>query len=233
MEGLKVSDANLIVNVHPSKSTKVSQAVLRELSSLLFKFSETLEGVVLAYDVQIQDDLAKILPALHPYFGVSLKAKLLLFAPKPNMLLEGKVVKLTQTSIHVIVLGFSSAVITDEDIRKEFKYKTKDGKELYASRYHMRHVIKVGTMIRFLVKSFDEELLHISGSLVPTNTGSVRWLAKHMEDDPLIDRSTKKREESGGETVIQEHYTVGGEAYSWHSDHQIKKSKKRKIKEES
>jgi len=37
---------------------------------------------------------------------------------------EGKVVKLTQTSIHVIVLGFSSAVITDEDVRKEFKYKT-------------------------------------------------------------------------------------------------------------
>jgi hypothetical protein len=52
-----------------------------------YRFSETLEGVVLAYDVQIQDDLAKILPALHPYFGVSLKAKLLLFAPKPNMLL--------------------------------------------------------------------------------------------------------------------------------------------------
>jgi hypothetical protein len=40
---------------------------------------------------------------------------------------EGKVGKLTQTSIHVIVLGFSSAVITDEDIRKEFKYKTVSG----------------------------------------------------------------------------------------------------------
>lgn len=27
-------------------------------------------------------------------------------------------------SIHVIVLGFSSAVIVDEDIRDEFKYKS-------------------------------------------------------------------------------------------------------------
>ena len=36
---------------------------------------------------------------------------------------EGKVVKLTQTSIHVIVLGFSSAIISDEDIREEFNYK--------------------------------------------------------------------------------------------------------------
>jgi hypothetical protein len=46
-------------------------------------------------------------------------------------------------------------------------------------------------------------------------------------------RSTEKRVESEGETVIQVHYTVGGEAYSWHSDHQIKKSKKCKIKRES
>lgn len=36
---------------------------------------------------------------------------------------EGKVVKLTQESIHVIVLGFSSAIIIDEDIRDEFYYK--------------------------------------------------------------------------------------------------------------
>lgn len=36
---------------------------------------------------------------------------------------EGKVVKLAQESIHVIVLGFSSAVIIEEEIRGEFKYK--------------------------------------------------------------------------------------------------------------
>ncbi|KAB1228310.1 putative DNA-directed RNA polymerase I subunit RPA43 [Morella rubra] len=188
MEGLKVSDADLAVYVQPSKNTKVPQAVLRELSSLLFKFNEAFGGVVLAYDVQIQDKVAKILPGLHPYFSVRLKAKLLLFAPKPKMLLEGKVVRLTETSIHVIVLGFSSAVITDEDIREELKYKMKHSKELYASRSHKHHVIKVGTMIRFLVKSFDEEILHISGSLVPPNTGSICWLAKNMEDVSLRDR---------------------------------------------
>lgn len=233
MEGLKVSDANLVVYLPPSKNTKVPQAVLRELSSLLFKFNETFDGVVLAYDVQIQDKNAKILPGLHPYFGVKLKAKLLLFSPKPNMLLEGKVVKLTQTSIHVIVLGFSSAIISDEDIREEFKYKTKHDEELYVSRSHKRHVIKVGTMIRFLVKSFDEEILHISGSLVPAHTGSIRWLDKHLEDVSQTDRSTKRRKESEGESVIQDHGTVSGEAYSLNNDYEIKKSKKRRIREEA
>lgn len=37
---------------------------------------------------------------------------------------EGKVVKLTHESIHVVVLGFASAVITEKDIRKEFVYRT-------------------------------------------------------------------------------------------------------------
>ncbi|KAL4650145.1 hypothetical protein ACB092_01G065600 [Castanea dentata] len=224
MEGLKVSDANLVVYVHPSKSNKVPQAVLRELSSLLFRFNESFDGVVLAYDVQIQDKIAKILPGFHPYFGVKLKAKLLLFAPKPNMLLEGKVVKLTERSIHVIVLGFSSAIITGEDIREDFNHKIKHGDELFASRSQKRHLIKVGTMIRFLVKSFDEERLHISGSLLPANTGSIRWLARHSEDFSVSDRGTRKRSESEGELV-------GGETYSLNNDHQIKKSKKHRIRE--
>lgn len=45
------------------------------------------DGVVLAYDVEVADKISRILPGIHPYFGVKLKAKLLLFSPKPNMLL--------------------------------------------------------------------------------------------------------------------------------------------------
>ncbi|XLS93254.1 hypothetical protein HN51_069262, partial [Arachis hypogaea] len=88
-----------------------------------------------------------------PYFGVPLSVDLLLFSPKPDMLLEGKVVKLSQESIHVVVLGFSSAIVIEKDIREEFVYKTKHEQDVYASKSHKRHVIKVGTMIRFSVKS--------------------------------------------------------------------------------
>ncbi|KAL9449057.1 hypothetical protein AB3S75_011065 [Citrus x aurantiifolia] len=231
MEGLKVSDADMEVYLHPSKSKKVSQAILRELSSLLFKFNEIFEGVLLAYDVNILDKNGKILFGIHPYFGVKLKAKLLLFSPKPNMLVEGKVVRLTQASIHVIVLGFSSAIITDQDIREEFNYTTKYGEEVFASRSHKRHVIKVGTMIRFLVKSFDEEILHISGSLIPAHTGSIRWLDKKSKNVCLADSSTTKRREVEGKSEMQDNETVGAAVSSVSNDHQIKKSKKRRFAE--
>lgn len=224
MEGLKVSDANIVVYIHPSMSTKVSQAVLRELSSQLFKFSETFDGVVLAYDVNTCTKLAKILPGVHPYFGVRLEAKLLLFHPKPDMLLEGKVVKVTPHSIHVIVLGFSSAVIAEEDIREEFKYKIRHGEEVFASKSHKRHRIKVGTVLRFIVKSFDEEILHMSGSLLPAHTGSVLWLSKNTSQ---ID-SPEKRKEIEGKLEEQEHdgLIADTERLVVNSNHKHKRSKR-------
>ncbi|KAJ6920832.1 DNA-directed RNA polymerase I subunit RPA43 isoform X1 [Populus alba x Populus x berolinensis] len=225
MEGLSKSDANLIVYVHPSQSKNVDKAILRELSSLLFKYSQAFDGVVLAYSVDPQDKCARILSGVHPYFGVRLRANLLIFSPKPKMLLEGKVVKITRESIHCIVLGFSSAIITDENIRNELKYKAKHGEGAYVSRYHKRHVIKVGAVIRFEVKSLDEEILHISGSLIPANTGSVHWLDKYFVDAATDSNKETKTEE---EMEMQEQITVGGETLSFVNDHEIKKSKKRR-----
>ena len=89
----------LTAYIHPSKTNQVSQPILRQLSSLLFKsapyhffqtssfpaphriltsssfplhcrFSEIFHGVVLAYDLNSLHTCAKILPGVHPYFGV-------------------------------------------------------------------------------------------------------------------------------------------------------------------
>ncbi|ONH92666.1 hypothetical protein PRUPE_8G188100 [Prunus persica] len=199
MDGLNVSDVNLQVQLHPSRSNNVRKAVLRELSSLLLRFNEKFQGVVLAYEFNI-DKVPDILP-------------------------KGKVVKVRQESIHVIILGFSSAIITDKDIREEFQYKTKHGKDLFVSRSHKRHVIKAGTMIRLLVKSVDEETLCISGSLLPAHTGSILWLDKHVENVSLTDGSNKRRRGNEEESVMQEPSRTSAEAYSI-VDHYIKKSKK-------
>ncbi|GAB2220956.1 hypothetical protein Droror1_Dr00012116, partial [Drosera rotundifolia] len=64
----------------------------------------------------------------------------------------GKVVKLAPESLHIIVLGFSACVISEEDIREELKYKIKHDHEVFRSRYHKKHVIWVGSVICFLVK---------------------------------------------------------------------------------
>ncbi|XP_050220495.1 uncharacterized protein LOC126670722 isoform X2 [Mercurialis annua] len=226
MEGIRTGEADLVVYVHPSQSRNINQAVLRQLSSMLLKFSEIFDGVVLAYEVKFQDKLAKIITGVHPYCGVRLKAELLLFSPKPDMLLEGKVVKVTQEFINVIVLGFSSAVISAEDIRDEFRHRIrKHGEGLYFSKYHKQHMIKVGTSILFTVKSLDEDMLHISGSLIAAHTGSKSWLDEEKRNTKI---GNKKRTQPNGEIEMQGHET----AYSIDDNRAIKKSKKHKNAED-
>ncbi|EPS66698.1 hypothetical protein M569_08078, partial [Genlisea aurea] len=180
MESLEQCEASLVVYLHPSKAKSVHEAILGELSSMLFTYNDTLEGVVLAYDPIFSDDLARILPGVEPYFGVRLRAKLLLFHPVPDMVLEGKVVKISRSSVSVEILGFAWGSIAEGDIRDDLKLKSKK-KRIIVSRSHKKHKIKVGTMIRFIVKSFDEEMLHVTGSLLADSTGSAKWLDKNTD----------------------------------------------------
>ncbi|CDP07419.1 unnamed protein product [Coffea canephora] len=230
MEGLKLAAAKLVVYLHPSKAKNVADAIHGEISSLLFKFNETFDGVLLAYDTDFPSNLAKILPGVHPYFGVRLETKLLLFHPKPDMVLEGEVVRLSEQSIHVVILGFSAAAIMAEDIREEFKFKAKPGKEVFRSTIHKKHRIKIGTIIRFVVKSFDEEILHVSGSLLPAHTGCVKWLERHLEEWSQSDSTIKKRRANEQNREISEPDKAAndGETFAVNTESPNKKSKRRK-----
>lgn len=81
--------------------------MLREICVSFCRFNETFDGVVLAYEPREPSNLAKILPGIHPYLGVKLKAKLLLFHPKPNMLIGSLLLMLCSAllsaQVHVIV----------------------------------------------------------------------------------------------------------------------------------
>ncbi|KAL2892611.1 DNA-directed RNA polymerase I subunit RPA43 [Bienertia sinuspersici] len=88
MDTLKISKANLVFYLHPSKTNSVLASIRQELSTQLFKYVEILEGVLLAFEVvDIPSKHGKILSGLHPYVAVRLKADLLLFAPKPDTFL--------------------------------------------------------------------------------------------------------------------------------------------------
>ncbi|XP_022871851.1 uncharacterized protein LOC111390948 isoform X6 [Olea europaea var. sylvestris] len=46
-----------------------------------------------------------------------------------------------------------------------------------------------------LLFTFDEEILHISGSLVTANTGCARWLDTNLEEWSQADSTTRKRKD--------------------------------------
>ncbi|KAL6643942.1 hypothetical protein ACP70R_018708 [Stipagrostis hirtigluma subsp. patula] len=210
MEALREAEAKLTVYVHPSNAAGVRSAVSRQLSALLFSYEDRFDGVLLAHQLIFQGDndkaddkgdndkadakgdkadvkgdkakilKAKILNGLVPYFGVPVRANLLLFSPQPDMILEGKVEMLGKESIHAVVLGIFSAAIMSDDIREKFKFRRTDDGGKFVSRSDKKHVIKRGFMIRFSVKRVDTEMnCHITGSLIPPHTGSMHWLSIH------------------------------------------------------
>ncbi|KAL3685482.1 hypothetical protein R1sor_003504 [Riccia sorocarpa] len=153
MEGLAVVHANIGVFVHPSRAANVKQGVHEILNSLLLKYNEEFDGVVLAYlKSKILDKSARILAGLTPYFHVNLTAKLLIFSPSPGMLIEGKVNKVEKDYIGVVVLGLFNAAIGVSDIREDLYYNESPNGREWVSESDERHSVKLGSIIRFSVK---------------------------------------------------------------------------------
>uniref|UniRef100_A0A0E0DXM9 DNA-directed RNA polymerase subunit n=1 Tax=Oryza meridionalis TaxID=40149 RepID=A0A0E0DXM9_9ORYZ len=193
MDALREAEAKLTVYVHPSNAADVRRAVARQLSSLLFSYKDRFDGVLLAHEATVESEQGKILNGLVPYFGVPVHANLLLYSPKPDMMLEGKVEMLGKESIHAIVLGVFSAAIMSDDIHEKFKFKRKKYGGKFASRSDKQHVIKKGSMIRFSVKRVDAEMnCHVTGSLIPPHTGSMLWLSVH-DDEYALEINSRKR----------------------------------------
>ncbi|GKU90073.1 hypothetical protein SLEP1_g4118 [Rubroshorea leprosula] len=136
-EGLNVAEANLTVCIHPLKCNRISEGILRELSTLLFMFNEFSDGVLLAYGVNVLDKNEK-----NSFRGSSL-----------------------------------------------FWCETKGRSHTFLSKARC-------------AVSFDEETLHIFGSLMPAHTGGIHWLDRNSKDVSVLD-STKKRKDEDGQ--IPEH----------------------------
>ncbi|TVU45596.1 hypothetical protein EJB05_05086 [Eragrostis curvula] len=238
MEGLRKSEADMMVYVHPSNAADVGRAVARQLSSLLFSYEDCFDGVLLSHEFTIgvtndkkgkeentgKDDnrgtegnmdnqkniKAKTLNGLVPYLAVPVQASLLLFSPQPNMMLEGTVEMLGKESIHAIVLGVFSAAIMLDDIHEKFKFKRKGDGGSFVSRSDKHHVIKKGSVIRFSVKRVDTDMnCHITGSLIPPHTGSMLWLSLHDDEYASGINSDKRRSRDTNIKVEQDEQEYG------------------------
>ncbi|BFI32609.1 DNA-directed RNA polymerase I subunit RPA43 [Marchantia polymorpha subsp. ruderalis] len=200
MEGMTVVHAKIGVFLHPSRAANVRQGVHEILNSLLLKFNEEFDGVVLGYlKPKIIGQSARILAGLTPYFHVNLTAKLLIFSPSPGMLIEGKVNKIEKDYIGVVVLGLFNAAIGVSDIREDLYYDENPQGRAWVSESDERHSIRLGSTIRFAVKSLQEteHIIDLCGSLADPKTGCVNWIElpsltprKKSKSKSAEDRST-------------------------------------------
>ncbi|KAG0604519.1 hypothetical protein M758_10G177500 [Ceratodon purpureus] len=239
MEGLREKKMKMVVLLHPSRASNVQQGVREILNSLLVRFNEHFDGSVLAHsDTKIQGRTAAILEGLSPYFCVRLTTTLLLFTPKVGFFVEGKVNKVEEDYLGVVVLGLFNAAIGSSDIRSELVYcEGEDGTKVWMNESDDRHCIQIGSLIRFSVKSVqeNEEIVDLTGALLAPQTGCVKYLALESKDRVKVEnthrisdngekRSKHKESRNAEESIVASEGT---------NEHTPKKKKKRKDKNET
>ena len=177
----------LQIELHPSKLHDVQAGVLQHLSSLLFKYQDDLEGIVMAWDKGVQVMKKGAAATIHPYFPlvhVEVKTNMLLFKPKSGSMLVGKVIKVANDFIGLLVLGLFNASIPSDQIRSEFKYD--HSQSAWISKKRPEHRLQVGTEVKFkVVKLMSESsIFGIVGSLEDKrSTGRVEYAAASSQEE--------------------------------------------------
>ena len=220
----------LRIELHPSKLNDIHAGVLSHLNSLLFKYQDDLEGIVMAWDkeVKVQKTAAA---SIHPYFPlvhIEVKTNMLLFKPKMGSMLVGKVIKVANDFIGILVLGLFNASIPADQIRGEFKYTS--SQSAWISKKRPEHRLEVGCEVKFKVSKLlsDSSIFGILGSLEDKrSTGNMAFIkessSRESAEEPEELKEKKKDKKRQAQDDDEETAKDRGE--------QKKKKKKKAAKE--
>lgn len=187
----------LRIELHPSKLNDIHAGVLSHLNSLLFKYQDDLEGILMAWDkgVKVQKTAAA---SIHPYFPlvhIEVKTNMLLFKPKVGSMLVGKVIKVANDFIGIHVLGLFNASIPADQIRGEFKYTS--SQSAWISKKRPEHRLEVGCEVKFKVSKLlsDSSIFGILGSLEDKrSTGNMAFIKESSSRERAEELKEKKKD---------------------------------------
>lgn len=172
MEGLERLRTKFTVDLHPSKLASATEGVRAHLASLLLRWNEDLEGVLLAFrNERVLTQAATI----HPYFPfvrLEVAAEVTVFRPRPGMRLVGTVNKVGADYVGLLVLGVVNASIAADQMRPEFRPRLAE--HCWVSSKAARHRLEAGTKVHFDVAGVRRHgaFISIAGSLQHPSTGA-------------------------------------------------------------
>lgn len=143
--------------------------VKEQLNSLLLRYNEDLEGVVLSYTKErILSTQAKIHPYF-PYFHVDVMALVFMFKPAVGIEIAGTVNAIGHDYIGVLVLGIFNAVIGRAQIPAPIQCRPLEN--CWTSSHDRYSRIEVGSELRFAVHAVDHasDFFTLSGSLLESD----------------------------------------------------------------
>mmetsp|Transcript_5505 Transcript_5505/g.12343 ORF Transcript_5505/g.12343 Transcript_5505/m.12343 type:complete len:171 (-) Transcript_5505:67-579(-) len=150
------------VNIPPWQLANIPVAVHTHLHTLLFRYSDGLDAVIINItDVAIEQHKPPHVATFAPTVHVYAQAKLLLFQPNRGQILHGVVTKVGHDYCAIKTLGVFNATVSRKDVD--------------TSKFSEQNQLVPGTEVRFAVKDVNHEggFFSLTGALNKENTGPV------------------------------------------------------------
>lgn len=176
--------ARFAIDLHPSRSADVLQGVRDQLQSMLLRYNNELQGVLLAYSKErILNSEARVHPYF-PYFHVEVIALVYLFRPTVGALIGGVVNIVGQDYIGLLVLGIFNASIGRKNIPPHWRSAPLDN--CWVSNKNARQRIEIGSVIQFAVQRIRHEggFFTLTGSLNGPEVSLDTAISQPLEPSP-------------------------------------------------
>ncbi|KAK9810856.1 hypothetical protein WJX73_002426 [Symbiochloris irregularis] len=154
-QALQCVRVRLTINLHPSRGTDALEGVRDQLSALLLRWNEGLQGVPLTFS---EERIINSMAAIHSYFPfiqLEASASMLVFRPRLDMQLCGTVIRVGADYLGLHILGIFNAAIGREQIRDDLRYRPQEDK--WQSRTESIHSISEGAQILFTVTGMQTD----------------------------------------------------------------------------
>ncbi|KAI8914369.1 hypothetical protein EDD86DRAFT_273449 [Gorgonomyces haynaldii] len=111
-----LSTTELKIRLAPCFISQEKQGIHQYLQSMLFKYNQQLQGVIVAFaNVKVTDSFAKIQNE-SPFMNMNIQVDLVHFSPKKEQLLVGIVNKMSADHIGLLVHGIFNASISTQEL---------------------------------------------------------------------------------------------------------------------
>jgi DNA-directed RNA polymerase I subunit RPA43 len=148
----KVANTRILMNIAPIYSGNLALGISKFFESLLMRYLPEAKGVLITYkNVQFETRTANIINE-SPFLQFCITVDLVLFSPSVNSLVKGKVSKISEKHIGILIHGsFNASIALDE---LETDYTWDEGKETWRSKSGSKKISN-GSVIEFRVKEYD------------------------------------------------------------------------------
>ncbi len=114
----------LQIAIEPSKSDLALAAVKEKLNNSLFRYSEDLEGVPIIYEdiaIPAGKNYARVFGE-YPWLHIDISARITIFKPDIGQVIYGRVNKVSDSHVSLLVFGMFTATISGEKLSASYTY---------------------------------------------------------------------------------------------------------------